>query len=57
MHEAELGLRAVSAQTDMKVGVIRPPVVHVSDAPDYLGLLMRRLKRGASASKFNSQPP
>jgi UDP-glucose 4-epimerase len=45
-YEAELGLQALAAETDMEVVIIRPPLVYGPGAPGNFGLLMRWLKRG-----------
>ncbi len=44
--EAELGLRALAAETGMEVVTIRPPLVYGPSAPGNFGLLMRWLKYG-----------
>lgn len=45
-YEAELGLQALAAETDMKVVIIRPPLVYGARAPGNFGLLMSSLARG-----------
>jgi nucleoside-diphosphate-sugar epimerase len=45
-YEAELGLRALAAQTGMEVVIIRPPLVYGFDAPGNFGALKRVVKRG-----------
>jgi nucleoside-diphosphate-sugar epimerase len=45
-HEAELGLRALSAETGMEVVIVRPPLVYGPNAPGNFGSLIRWLDRG-----------
>ncbi|MDB5743514.1 MAG: NAD-dependent epimerase/dehydratase [Polaromonas sp.] len=45
-YEAELGLRALAAETGMEVVIIRPPLVYGPQAPGNFGSLMRWLQRG-----------
>lgn len=45
-YEAELGLKALAAETGMEVVIIRPPLVYGPNAPGNFGSLMRWLKRG-----------
>jgi nucleoside-diphosphate-sugar epimerase len=45
-YEAELGLQALAAKTDMEVVIIRPPLVYGPGAPGNFGSLMRWLRRG-----------
>ena len=45
-YEAELGLRALSAETDMEVVVVRPPLVYGPNAPGNFGSLVRWLEWG-----------
>ncbi|CDS53583.1 UDP-glucose 4-epimerase [Polaromonas sp. CG9_12] len=45
-YEAELGLQALAAETDMEVVIIRPPLVYGPGAPGNFGSLMRWLQRG-----------
>ena len=45
-HEAEQGLRQVSAETDMEVVIIRPPLVYGPGVKANFAALMRVVKRG-----------
>lgn len=45
-YEAELGLKALAAETGMDVTIIRPPLVYGPSAPGNFGSLMRWLRRG-----------
>ncbi|OOG50601.1 SDR family oxidoreductase [Polaromonas sp. C04] len=45
-HEAELGLRALTAETGMEVVIIRPPLVYGPGAPGNFSTLIRWLRRG-----------
>jgi nucleoside-diphosphate-sugar epimerase len=45
-YEAEVGLHVLTAETNMKVVIIRPTLVYGSSAPGNFGSLMRWLKRG-----------
>ena len=45
-YEAELGLRALAAQTGLEVVIIRPPLVYGPNAPGNFGSLTRWLMRG-----------
>jgi nucleoside-diphosphate-sugar epimerase len=45
-YEAELGLQALAARTEMEVVIIRPPLVYGSGAPGNFASLMRWLQRG-----------
>jgi UDP-glucose 4-epimerase len=45
-HEAELALRALSAQTGLEVVIVRPPLVYGPGAPGNFGALLRWLQRG-----------
>jgi nucleoside-diphosphate-sugar epimerase len=45
-YEAELGLQALAAKTEMEVVIIRPPLVYGSGAPGNFASLMRWLRRG-----------
>ena len=45
-YEAELGLKALTAETGIEVVIIRPPLVYGPGAPGNFGSLMRWLKRG-----------
>ena len=45
-YEAEIGLRALAAETGLEVVIIRPPLVYGPNAPGNFGSLMRWLRRG-----------
>jgi nucleoside-diphosphate-sugar epimerase len=45
-YEAEMGLKALSAETDIEVVIIRPPLVYGPCAPGNFGSLMHWLQRG-----------
>jgi nucleoside-diphosphate-sugar epimerase len=45
-YDAELGLRAIAAQTGLEVTIIRPPLVYGPGAPGNFGSLIRWLNRG-----------
>jgi nucleoside-diphosphate-sugar epimerase len=45
-HEAELELKALAAETDLEVVIIRPPLIYGPGAPGNFGSLMRWLKLG-----------
>ena len=45
-HEAEQGLRQVSAETDMEVVIIRPPLVYGPGVKANFAALVRVVKRG-----------
>ncbi len=45
-HEAEIGLKALAAITDMEVVIIRPPLVYGLNAPGNFGNLTCWLERG-----------
>jgi nucleoside-diphosphate-sugar epimerase len=45
-YEAELGLKALAAATNMEVVIIRPPLVYGPNAPGNFGSLMRLCMRG-----------
>jgi UDP-glucose 4-epimerase len=45
-HEAELGLRALAADTGMEVVIVRPPLVYGPGAPGNFATLLRWLQRG-----------
>jgi nucleoside-diphosphate-sugar epimerase len=45
-YEAEIGLKALAADTGMEIVIIRPPLVYGPDAPGNFGSLMRWLRRG-----------
>lgn len=44
--EAEQGLRALAAESDMQVVVVRPPLIYGPDAPGNFSSLMRAIQRG-----------
>ena len=45
-HEAEVGLRAISKSTGMKIVIIRPTLVHGNKAPGNFGKLTRLVAKG-----------
>ena len=45
-HEAEVELRAIGAEAEMGVVIVRPPLVYGADAPGNFGTLIRALRRG-----------
>ena len=45
-HEAEVGLRAIGADTKMGIVIVRPPLVYGAGAPGNFRTLMRALRSG-----------